>query len=92
VLTRQEVAEREREDNRRNEQWLDDRGASSIERRGLEQIAGKERQGADQPHRLTDKARKRLRVSKSDLREVQRALLLQRRCQGEEGRRDKSEC
>ena len=92
VLARQEVAERQREDNGRNEQRLDDREASSIERRGLEHIAGQQRQGADQPHPLTDEARERLGVPKRDLREVQRALLLQRRCEGEEERRHEGEC
>ena len=91
VLLRQEVAERQREDDRRDEQRLDDRDPATIERTRLEDVAGEERERSEQPPRLPDEAQERLRVGERDLREVERPLLLQRCRKREEERRDECE-
>jgi hypothetical protein len=91
VLTRQEVAEREREHDRRHEQRLDDRQPSAIERRGLEHIAHEQCHGPHQPHGLTDQPSQRGRAPKRQLRKVQRPLLLQRRRESEQEGGDEGE-
>ena len=71
MLPRQEVAERQREDDGRDEQRLDDRDPPAIERGRLKDVAGEQRERPEQPPRLPDEAHERLRVGERDLREVE---------------------
>ena len=93
VLVRQEVAEREREHDGHDEQRLDDRQPAAIEGSRLEQVADEQRSRSQQPSRLTDEPRQRGRAPKRQLREVERALLLQgRREREQEGGDESEEC
>ena len=88
VLLRQEVAEREREHHRGDEQRLDDREAAAVECARLEEIPGEQGDRAEEPHLLADQPHERHRVGERDRREVQRTLLLEGRREGEEECRD----
>ena len=91
VLLGEEVAEGEGEHDRHDEQRLDDRQTSSIERRRLERIAHEQRCCAEEPHRLPDEPRQRRGMPKRDGAEVERALLLQRRRERKQEGSDESE-
>ena len=91
VLLRQEVAERQGEDDRRDEQRLDHDEPAAVERAGLEQVARDEHEGADEPGHVAGEPDERLRVGERDRRKVQRAALLQRRRQREAECRDQCE-
>ena len=91
VLPRQEVAEREREDDGRDEERLDDRDPAAIERACLEDIAGEKCERPEEPPRLPDETHERLRVGERDRREIERPLLLQRCRKRKEERRDECE-
>ncbi len=78
VLPRQEVAERQREDDGGDEQGLDDRDPPAIECGRLKHVAGQERKRSEQSPRLPHKTHERLRVAERDLGKVERTLLLQR--------------
>ena len=84
VLLRQHVAERQREHHGGDEQGLDHREAAAVERGGLERVAGEQRQRSDQPHLLAEQPDEGLRICERDRREVERALLLQRRREREQ--------
>jgi hypothetical protein len=72
VLLGQEVAERQREHDRRHEQRLDDREAAAVERPGLKQVPGEQRKRADQPRPLAEQPHQRHRICQRDRRQVQR--------------------
>ena len=91
MLARQEVAERQGEHDCRDEQRLDDREASTVERRRLEDVAAQKRQRPGEPGSLPDQSQERRRLGQRDRREVEGAFLLERRRDGEQQRRDKSE-
>ena len=91
MLPGQEVAERQREDDGRDEQRLDDREPPAIECGRLKDVAGKESERSEQPPRLPDEAHERLRIGERDLGEIQRSLLLQRCRNREEECRDECE-
>ena len=91
VLARQEVAERQGEHDCRDEQRLDDREASTVERRRLEDVSGEKRQRPGEPGSLLGQPQERRRLGQRDRREVESAFLLERRRDGEQQRRDKGE-
>ena len=68
---------------------IESRPRSSARR--LEDVAGEQRDRAQQPHRLAGEPGERLRVAQRDLRQVERALLLQRCGEREEERGDQRE-
>ena len=87
VLSGQEVAEGEREHDGRDEQRLDDRQPSPVERSSLRQIPDEERDGAEEPPLLLDEPDQRHRVSQRDLVEVEGTSLLERRRERKQKRR-----
>jgi hypothetical protein len=76
VLLGQEVAERQREHDRRHEQRLDDRQPAAIERSRLERVADQQGDGADQPRPLTGESHERHRLGERHRGEIESTLLL----------------
>ena len=70
VLVGQPVAERQREHDRGDEQWLDDRQATLVECDRLDHVTAQQRDGSQQPHRLADQLQQRGRVGERHLRKV----------------------
>src|SRR5207249_3535585 len=90
VLLSEHVAEREREDHRRHEQRLDDGQPPVIESDRLHGVSNEERERSDEPPPALDETGERAQAVGRD-RKIQRALLLQRRRDGEEACRDEGE-
>ena len=88
-LVREEVAERQREDDGRDEQRLDDREPAVVESDRLHDVADEQCPRTDEPPVASRELRERAQVVRGDA-ELERALLLQRGRDSEEERRDKS--
>ena len=78
-LVREEVAEREGPDHRRDEERLDDRDAAAVERRRLQHDADDLHEQPEQPDPLPEEHSERQRVPEGDALEAQRRLLPERR-------------
>jgi hypothetical protein len=85
------VPEREREDDRGDEERLDHGQLPDVERDRLEDVAGEQRQRAEQPPCLLRQPDERARLAERDLAHPERALLLERRRQREQAGRDERE-
>ena len=77
VLLCQPVPEREGEDDRGDEERLDHGQLAVVERDCLEDVAGEQRQRAEQPPGLFRQADERARLAERDLAHPERALLLE---------------
>ena len=89
-LVRQEVAERQRKDDGRDEQRLDDRELSVIERDRLDDVADEQRAGADKPPAACRQPGEGTQVVRRDP-EIEGSLLLKGRGDGEQERCDECE-
>ena len=85
------IPEWEREDDRGDEQRLDHGQLPVVERDRLEDVAGEQRQRAEQPPFLPRQPDERARLAERDLAHPERALLLERRSQREQAGRDERE-